>query len=137
VRKILSGENNTYLILIIDDIVETREVIEEQLMQMSFPCEFLHAPNGQAALSLIRMKSSDIDLIITDIEMPFMNGKEFIGQFRDTYGEEIPIIVLSGQPSGKICKDAKLNKNLVFLQKPWDDNCFRSIVSQVFEKRKK
>jgi diguanylate cyclase (GGDEF)-like protein len=51
------------------------------------------AENGQAALKIL-YERNDIDLIITDINMPEMNGLELIRRLRDE-GNDLPIIVLT------------------------------------------
>lgn len=51
----------------------------------------IHAPNGKKALELL--KDSKVDIILLDLLMPIMDGKEFLRQF-DNH-EDIPIIVFS------------------------------------------
>jgi len=52
------------------------------------------ATNGEEGLSLI--KTHNPDLIITDVEMPVMNGIEMIKNVRALYGNDKPIIVITG-----------------------------------------
>lgn len=52
------------------------------------------AQNGEEALKILR--ETDIDLVITDIKMPKMDGVELIGRIRDEISKDIHFIILSG-----------------------------------------
>lgn len=51
------------------------------------------AENGKEGLDFT--VEHDPDLVITDIEMPIMNGLELIEQLRNTHGKDTPIIVVT------------------------------------------
>lgn len=55
----------------------------------------LEAPDGREALQLITDARHPIDLILTDIVMPWMGGEELIGSVRKA-GYDTPIICTSG-----------------------------------------
>ena len=56
--------------------------------------EVFEAENGKEGLELI--KKHDPDIVITDLEMPVMNGLDFIKKIREFYNGGKPIIVLTG-----------------------------------------
>jgi two-component system chemotaxis response regulator CheY len=74
---------------------------------------------GDGIEALERMPSEKFDLIITDLNMPDMDGYEFIRTLRETLEyQEIPIIVLSSMTDLKN-KDLALESGaLAFLEKP-------------------
>ena len=68
-------------VLIIDDS-PTAQMVLKRCLEISVPQieEFLVAPNGEEALS--KLNTRKIDLIITDINMPIMDGREFLTKIK-------------------------------------------------------
>ncbi|MFH1766098.1 MAG: response regulator [Gemmatimonadota bacterium] len=101
-------------ILIVDDEEMDRVLLSEILHQAGHEPRF--APNGQAALKI--WKASDIDLVITDIVMPELNGLELLEALR----EEDPwvrVIAISGITAKKLNEAARAGA-LAILTKPID-----------------
>jgi response regulator RpfG family c-di-GMP phosphodiesterase len=83
-------------ILCIDDSKIVREHLKEQLIQIG--SEVILATNGQDGYQLAN--DNRFDLIITDIEMPGMNGFELCNNIRNgSSNNNTPIIILSGDES--------------------------------------
>mgnify|MGYP003344955222 CR=1 FL=1 len=85
-------------ILLVEDDSLLRDVLREHLHNLGF--EAMEASNGREALALIAgscAASAGPALIITDIEMPEMNGLELIRQLRRS-GDTTPILVYSSLP---------------------------------------
>ncbi len=78
-------------VLIVDDLIDLRECLKDSFEGHS--CNVLMAENGMQALQLT--SEHKIDLIITDIDMPIMNGVEFLKAFRQINGVT-PVIVVTG-----------------------------------------
>jgi len=77
--------------LVVDDSPTMRQLILMTLKKMG--CNSIaDAPNGQVALE--RLSDHMPDIVLTDIDMPVMNGLEFIEQARAQYAS-LPIIILS------------------------------------------
>ncbi len=77
--------------LVVDDSPTMRQLILMTLKKMG--CNSIaDAPNGQVALE--RLSDHMPDIVLTDIDMPVMNGLEFIEQARVQYAS-LPIIILS------------------------------------------
>lgn len=79
-------------ILVVEDNSSVRNVTCEFLSMMGF--NVMDAENGQEALELLRREK--FDLIITDLMMPAMNGKDLIKKVRRAKGDDLPIILVSG-----------------------------------------
>lgn len=61
------------------------------------------------------------DLVISDIEMPNINGVEFISHLSNsTYYENIPILILSGYNKDEITKQSERFKSSGYITKPFD-----------------
>ncbi|OYZ18380.1 MAG: hypothetical protein B7Y39_13740 [Bdellovibrio sp. 28-41-41] len=99
-------------ILIVEDDADLRSVIREQLDGAGY--NVLEAANGQIALKIIA--DQQVDLIITDIDMPIKNGLELLEEVkRDNAG--IPVVVMTGgNHSEKLILEAGAS---AFVQKPF------------------
>lgn len=83
-------------ILIVDDSITVREVESRLLCNAGY--EVHVAINGVEALNALHM--ADFDLLITDMDMPRMNGLELIRQIRNEHRfKDIPVIIVSYKES--------------------------------------
>lgn len=78
-------------ILLVDDEGSIVRLLEEMLKQMGY--EIVTASNGAEALT--RLKSTPVDLVVTDIVMPRMNGLQLIEEIRQKH-PSVKIIAMSG-----------------------------------------
>ena len=84
---------NQYKILLVDDDPAVIEYIKEVLKIYNY--KFLSAYNGKVAVKIAH--SSKPDLILTDWDMPIMNGIETIKKLKaSNETRDIPIIMLTG-----------------------------------------
>ena len=87
------------LVLVVDDSMLVRHTVCRFLEERGHRVEA--ATNGVDALEILARARPD--LIITDLEMPRMHGKELINALQDEPATaRIPIIVLSGRSSGAL-----------------------------------
>lgn len=105
-------------ILIVDDSLTARSFIRRCLDAAGFGgSEYFEAPNGEEALN--RMKNIDIDLILTDINMPVMDGRKFLRRVRSSIRfNEIPVIVISSVAGQKEKNNLKENGATAVISKP-------------------
>lgn len=80
-------------ILIVDDDNSIRETLQEILEMCNYQVNT--AINGVEALKLLENKGETIDLILSDLDMPYMGGLEMCHHLRSD-GLNVPIILLSG-----------------------------------------
>jgi CheY-like chemotaxis protein len=78
-------------LLIVDDDQDICACLKEMFLTHGY--KILLASNGQAALRVLQ--KIHVDLILTDIDMPIMNGIEFIKEFRRK-DKRTAIVVMSG-----------------------------------------
>ncbi|MEG2549388.1 MAG: EAL domain-containing protein [Erysipelotrichaceae bacterium] len=88
-------DNNT--ILIVDD-GEINRIILKNILKDKF--KFLEAENGEEAIKVLKENENKIDLILLDISMPIMDGKEFL-QYKQNLPEldAIPVIMITADDS--------------------------------------
>lgn len=87
-------------ILIIDDSEQLRSILELTLKFKGY--EVTTAADGQQGL--MAASTQAFDLIFCDIEMPVMNGLEFVRAWREKSGSRPPIIMLTAEGSEVIGK---------------------------------
>ena len=91
--------------------------------------QILSAENGVKALELLESIDCEIDLIISDIEMPEMNGYELVRRVR--YGtvprfKEVPILILTGLLTEANVRKARFHKISGFVLKPPKSDALRA-----------
>lgn len=99
-------------LLVIDDDVKLLASYRDLLTPYGF--EVLTAPDGQDAITVVE-KHPDILLVILDLVMPRMDGREWLRWFRG-FRHETPVIVISGFSIDS--SDPELRPSVV-LQKPF------------------
>lgn len=78
-------------LLIVDDEVEVREMLARHFRLMGYPVEL--AGNGREALEVLARKR--IDVVVSDIQMPVMDGVALLGEVRRQY-PMIRVIMMTG-----------------------------------------
>lgn len=80
-------------ILVVEDDFMMIKTIEHRLKNEGH--QIIQAKDGQEASAIIQQQGANINLIITDLLMPFMSGLELINLVREQYQMKTPIVVLS------------------------------------------
>ena len=102
-------------ILLVEDDVALRELNREQLKSLGY--NVLPAPNGEAALQLVKEHSGEIHLLLTDVVMPGINGRELAERLQQQR-PAIKVLYVSGYTENVIQQEI-LNSGVAFLQKPF------------------
>ncbi len=100
-------------ILVVEDDALVREPIVELLREAGH--EVLEAENGLEALEVLSHQK--VDLIISDLVMPKMDGEELVKRVKEKY-PDVKIILSSGYPEGSVPTNGKL-KGITFISKPY------------------
>jgi len=112
-------------ILLVDDSSAIRMFLRKSL-QLSLPGAVIReAADGVTAIT--EMSRKKVDLIVTDLEMPGMDGRTFLRKIRQNpILRNKPILVLSGSISGELLEEFKGDPALQFVAKP----CSPEVLSQ-------
>ena len=103
-------------VLIVDDRDELRAFLADAIQSADRGLEILRAADGEEALALLAAHGAD--LVITDLDMPVMNGVELIRHLRASPPTP-PIVVISGASTDWIAGAmADELRDLPFLRKP-------------------
>jgi CheY-like chemotaxis protein len=101
-------------ILVVDDDQGHRTLISRVLIGAGY--ETLLAEDGREALDL--MRGTPLDLVITDMVMPELDGLELVAALQGEF-PKVPIIAVSGTSAAKLNKSARLGAHAI-LVKPVD-----------------
>lgn len=95
IESILNDSSLKKKMLVIDDIEISREALRS-LFKNDF--EIIEAENGKQGLELLQKYQEDIEVILLDMVMPEMDGKEFLNE-KNSGSEtaEIPVIIISSE----------------------------------------
>src|SRR3989344_1775743 len=93
-----------YKALVVDDDDSVRSTLIRMFRNHPAVTELLEAPDGRQALSVVGA-NSDLALIVTDVDMPVMNGpamlREMLGMYATTYYALPSVIMGSGVPDNR------------------------------------
>ena len=103
-------------ILVVDDNQTVITVVREMLEQFGYT--ILTTDNSTEALVLLDQNSGDVDLLITDVVMPEMNGKELYERALEKK-PDIKVIYMSGYLDDIIANHGILEHGVKFIQKPF------------------
>jgi two-component system, cell cycle sensor histidine kinase and response regulator CckA len=104
------------IILVVEDDDMVRHFIVQSLMQEGFMV--YEASGGEDALEMLAGKTCEPDLLLTDLIMRGMNGKELYDKVKPLI-PGIRVIYMSGYTKNIITSHGVLDKGITFLQKPF------------------
>ncbi|MBH0080539.1 GGDEF domain-containing response regulator [Pseudoalteromonas sp. NZS11] len=120
--------NENVKVLVVDDSKSTRRYICSLLVRHKY--QIIEAQDGEEALKMLE-NSPDISVIITDNEMPNMNGDELCSEIRRLYSnDEKAIIGISGSDSLGLSSLFLKNGANDYLHKPFNSEEFYCRLSQ-------
>ncbi len=117
-------------ILLVEDEPSFRELARSSLEKSGYAV--LEAPDGPAALKLARQHKGCIDLLLTDVVMPVMSGRELAGALSSTR-ENLKILYMSGFTDDLVAQHGFSEAGVILLQKPFAQGGLLSKVREVLE----
>ena len=121
----------SYSILIVDDSLPMRSVIKRTFKAAGYAgSEFHEAANGKEALNT--MKNDWIDIIITDYNMPVMNGLELIKTIKkEDLLKDIPVVVISTEGNDAKIKEFMDSGAAGYITKPFTPETIRDLLTRI------
>jgi len=122
-------EEKRYKILIVDDVKDSIELVSRNLEQAGYITFTATSPIKGSEI----LKNNDIDLVITDLRMPDIDGIAFTRYIKENY-KNVEIIMITGYPSIESAVDAVKTGVSEFLPKPFtDDELFATVEKVLFK----
>jgi two-component system chemotaxis response regulator CheY len=124
-------------ILLVDDSGVTRAMIRRVIGMTDLPVgTILEAGDGAAGLAI--MESTDVELVLADLNMPGMDGFEMISRMRQNPRlRAIPIVVISAQPDTLQIDRLKRDGVAGYLAKPFTPEAVRDMVEPLLNLKRK
>jgi chemosensory pili system protein ChpA (sensor histidine kinase/response regulator) len=115
-------------IMVVDDSVSVRTVVSRLMQRQGWKVQT--AKDGVEAME--RLHTYCPDLVVLDIEMPRMNGYEFLSAFRaQAEFKATPVVMLTSRAASKHQDKAKALGANGFMTKPYEDGDFISLVKRL------
>jgi len=113
-------------ILVVDDEPRTREAVSLYLQGLGYLVE--STGDAQGGLEIVR---KGVDLVISDIRMPEMDGLEFLQEIRSVH-PGLPVILITGYPGPEASWDARQLEATAFLSKPFRLETLANHIRMIF-----
>jgi two-component system, chemotaxis family, chemotaxis protein CheY len=120
-----------YNVLIVDDSLPMRAVMKKTLKASGFNVgNFFDAGNGKEALKVLRQDW--VDLVITDYNMPDMNGFELLSQIKaDEALKAIPVVVVTTEGSQQRVREFMEAGAADYIRKPFTPEEIRNKLGRI------
>ena len=115
-QGVAADANGSETILLVEDQGAIREVTSVYLMGLGY--NVLAAPDGEAALKIAETQQTRIDLVVTDIVMPNMGGRELVTHLTRLH-PHAKVLFMSGYPDFALRQSEGFPENAEVLQKPF------------------
>jgi signal transduction histidine kinase len=124
----LGSASGSETILVVEDEPDVRKVVCKMLTMRGY--RVLEAPGPVEAMALFEKNSGQIDLLLTDVIMPVMNGRELYEQIA-LLRPGIKTLYISGYADGVIDDTGILPDGVNFLQKPFTPDTLVAKVARI------
>ncbi len=125
-----AGKTASGTILLVEDEDTVRELVSSILSKAGYTV--ITASNGRHALSVAGSRSSCIDLMVTDMIMPEMGGRELANRMASVF-PALRILYISGYTEDSILRRGALEEGVNFLRKPFSPRELLAMVDRVLQ----
>jgi CheY-like chemotaxis protein len=130
-EKIASGhEPGTETILFVEDEQSVRELVSEYLSARGY--RVLDAADGMQALAIAAAHKGKIQLLITDVVMPRVSGREVAARLAPTR-PDLKVLYISGYTDDSVFRHGVLEGGMAFLQKPFNLKALATKIREILE----
>ncbi|HEY4100449.1 MAG TPA: response regulator [Gemmatimonadales bacterium] len=132
VTEIGAAPTGTETILLVEDEEAVRSVVRQALDRHGY--KVLVAPDGAAAIGILTASDQPVHLLITDVVMPGLSGRQLAEQFA-TMRPAARILFMSGYTTDAVVRHGVLDPGIAYLQKPFSPAALLRKVRQVLDGR--
>ena len=119
-------------VLLVEDEPAILKLTTEMLERQGYTV--LAAPSPGKAISLVREHPGEIHLLMTDVVMPEMNGRDLAGNLLSIY-PHFKILFMSGYTANVIAHHSVLDEGVYFIQKPFSMKNLAAKVREVLDQK--
>jgi signal transduction histidine kinase/ActR/RegA family two-component response regulator len=126
------GSTGSESILVVEDEPDVRAYLVETLRDLNYRVR--EAPDGATALALIASEPVRIDLLLTDIVMPGMNGRQLADSLRRRQ-PDLKVLFMTGYSRNAVVHQGRLDAGVSLLQKPLTQAKLASKIREVLDRQ--
>jgi hypothetical protein len=119
-------------VLVVEDSDDLREIVDRILTESGY--RVMVAADGAEAIEMSRQFTGHIDLLLTDVVMPHMQGNELAPRLLQAR-PDLRVLYMSGFAQPALAADGTLPPELALLDKPFNEPTLLARVRQVLEAR--
>ncbi|HAV62296.1 MAG TPA: hypothetical protein DCY13_08005, partial [Verrucomicrobiales bacterium] len=124
------GGKDSWRILVVEDEPAVRLLVKKILERKGH--RVIEASSGSEALSQMEQEGADLDLVLTDLVMPGLSGRELWEHLRVRW-PNLPVIYMSGYTEDAVVKHGVLKEKVSFLQKPFKPDALLEKLQEVMQ----
>ena len=117
-------------ILIVDDELNMRLVLSAMLKKEGY--QVAAAAHGLEALKIL--KQEDVDVVVTDLKMPHLDGMGLLDQMADQY-PATPVIIITAHGTVATAVDALKKGAFDYITKPFEQDDLKNVISKAIKTR--
>jgi signal transduction histidine kinase/CheY-like chemotaxis protein len=117
-------------VLVVEDDPHVRQLLCQALSEDGFPCQT--AANANEALQILR-SSQRIDLLVSDVGLPGMNGRQ-LAEIARTLRPRLPVLFITGYAETAMAREGFLGAGMHLICKPFELKQLQAQVTQILGK---
>jgi two-component system cell cycle sensor histidine kinase/response regulator CckA len=129
-KAALTMKHGSETVLLVEDEDMVRKLASELLEETGYVV--LSASGGEEAINFATTHTDRIDLLITDVVMPKMSGKEVAEQLKKIH-PETKVLFMSGYTDEAIVHHGIVDSNIAFIQKPFSEHALAHKIREVLD----
>jgi CheY-like chemotaxis protein len=119
-------------ILVVDDEEVVRLLEVRALTEAGY--RVLQACHGAGALGILESHASRIDLVVCDLVMPLVSGRD-VGRWIATHSPRLPVLFVSGYPRAYLEAHNLYDPSVTLLRKPFLPSRLLEAVEEIFKRK--
>jgi PAS domain S-box-containing protein len=129
-KTVVSTKRGSETVLLVEDEDMVRKLASELLEESGYVV--MSAGGGEEAINFANQHKDRIDLLITDVVMPKISGKEVAAQLKKIH-PETKVLFMSGYTDEAIVHHGIVDSDIAFIQKPFSQNALAQKIREVLD----
>jgi CheY-like chemotaxis protein len=122
----------TETVLVVEDAAPLRAAVRQILKRFGYVV--LEAPDGKAAMPYVTDREQAIDLLLTDVVMPGISGRQLAEAFA-TARPDAKVLFMSGYTDDAVLRHGMLQSGMAYLQKPFTPETLARKIRELLDSR--
>lgn len=125
------GSHTREIVLVVEDDAEVRSYLVETLEYLGY--SVIEAGNGEQAITVFETLLAKVDLVLTDVVMPGMNGRQLAEKLK-ARDPELKVLFMTGYSRNAIVHQGRLDDGVALVQKPINQKILAEKLREVLDR---